>query len=413
MALFPDDVTQSLRAAVGMITSLNEFNKVSDLSDELKIGIGLHFGSLMLGTVGYSARLNATVIADTVNISSRLEGLTKGFGVQVLVSETVVDQIGDKKADDLHFRKIGKFYLKGKDVPYDLYELYDPSWDSHTDTDKLEQFAQALSVFSEGDIKAAHVKFMELCRKHPDDKLFQFYDKTCKLYKSSLLPPKWKGEIKMDKDGNSVAFPVRKSIKDLRVKIEAEMTTPTSPGGSAVVEEDEGTEAQNPNAVDVNGDSLIMKMTSKDDMEAIRNLLKNPNLKIHYKNNVGNTVLHRAAFIGSAAVLDAIFHSRDVCVDVTNKNHETPLHLAAGKGNVSAVLCLLNHGADIDATNVVGDTALMGAAHFGKHEVVKILLERGASPNVKNWKGVTPLMRATRNGCEKTIGCLQKHGAAN
>ena len=53
---------------------MKEYNKNSGLDHNVNIGIGLHYGPLMLGTVGYSARLNATVISDTVNIASRLEG---------------------------------------------------------------------------------------------------------------------------------------------------------------------------------------------------------------------------------------------------------------------------------------------------------------------------------------------------
>jgi class 3 adenylate cyclase len=74
MALFPNDIASALQAAIGMVSALKLFNQESDLDFDIKIGIGLHYGPVMLGTIGSSERLNATVISDTVNIASRLEG---------------------------------------------------------------------------------------------------------------------------------------------------------------------------------------------------------------------------------------------------------------------------------------------------------------------------------------------------
>jgi class 3 adenylate cyclase/serine/threonine protein kinase len=202
MALFPNNINSALKAAIGMVSSLKEFNLQSDLDFDIKIGIGLHYGQVMLGTVGYSARLNATVISDTVNIASRLEALTKNFNVGVLVSHNVIEAM--EPDDTIAYRKIGKFILKGKEFAHELYEVYDCRWD-HSE-EKYAEFSSALDMFYNGKLIQSQALITRLQRKYPDDSLFKFYQITVELLKRTGVPPNWKGEIKLDKDGNPLPF---------------------------------------------------------------------------------------------------------------------------------------------------------------------------------------------------------------
>ncbi|MGF1477064.1 MAG: adenylate/guanylate cyclase domain-containing protein [Geminicoccaceae bacterium] len=102
MALFgindaPETAARSaLTAAQGMGTSLEELNEslASDLNEPLRIGIGLHMGSSIVGEIGYGRARQLTAIGDAVNVASRLEGLTKERRVQLVVSEQLITRAG-------------------------------------------------------------------------------------------------------------------------------------------------------------------------------------------------------------------------------------------------------------------------------------------------------------------------------
>ena len=79
-----------------MATRLEALNKSleNDLDEPLRIGIGIHSGTAIVGTMGYNRAENLTAIGDVVNAASRLEGLTKEFGAQLIVSEKAASQSG-------------------------------------------------------------------------------------------------------------------------------------------------------------------------------------------------------------------------------------------------------------------------------------------------------------------------------
>jgi adenylate cyclase len=87
---------QALQAAVAMARSLDELNRVlvHDLREPLQMGIGIHSGNVIVGLLGYGRVRSVTAIGDPVNIASRLEGLNKEYGSQLVVSEDVVLQAG-------------------------------------------------------------------------------------------------------------------------------------------------------------------------------------------------------------------------------------------------------------------------------------------------------------------------------
>ena len=79
-----------------MSAQLEDLNELlaADLPAPLKIGIGVHVGPAIVGEMGYGDSTSVTAIGDTVNTASRLESMTKEFGVQLIVSQRVVDLAG-------------------------------------------------------------------------------------------------------------------------------------------------------------------------------------------------------------------------------------------------------------------------------------------------------------------------------
>lgn len=115
----PVDVThheeKAVRASLSMIEALRKMQTKSPL----EIGIGLHAGEAIVGNIGSTTRINYTIIGDAVNACSRLEGLTKKYGLEIITSEQIKNAIS---ADDIIWRKIDIVRVKGKSEVLKLYE---------------------------------------------------------------------------------------------------------------------------------------------------------------------------------------------------------------------------------------------------------------------------------------------------
>lgn len=126
MALFDADTTDgALDAALGMKKALIEFNESRERAGKptVDIGVGLHRGEVVMGTVGFRSRIDSTVIGDPVNLASRVEGLTKQYG-QILITEAVRDALSD--ADRYQMKRVDEeVKVKGKEEPVVLFVVDD------------------------------------------------------------------------------------------------------------------------------------------------------------------------------------------------------------------------------------------------------------------------------------------------
>ena len=124
MALFPNSADDALNAAVGMLQSLNKYNKKLREKNlpAVEIGLGLHTGEMMLGTVGTSSRMDVTVVSDTVNAAARIESLTKTFKCPILISEET--RLRLKNFDKQNLRFIATCFVQGKSKPMTIYEVF-------------------------------------------------------------------------------------------------------------------------------------------------------------------------------------------------------------------------------------------------------------------------------------------------
>jgi class 3 adenylate cyclase len=125
MALFPGDVRHAFEAALGIRHAVVEYNadRAKSGYPPIRIGIGIHRGPLMLGTIGENQRMDSTVISDTVNAASRLEGLTKKFGRDVLVSGETVEALGMELAARYQLEYLAEETVKGRVRQLKVYEL--------------------------------------------------------------------------------------------------------------------------------------------------------------------------------------------------------------------------------------------------------------------------------------------------
>ena len=105
MGLFAETPDQAVDAAIALHEQVWRFNesRARRLKPPIRVGVGVHFGTLMLGTVGDEERLETTVISDAVNVASRLEGLTRAYGARIIVSGSLVRALSDRSKYHLRF----------------------------------------------------------------------------------------------------------------------------------------------------------------------------------------------------------------------------------------------------------------------------------------------------------------------
>jgi class 3 adenylate cyclase len=154
-ALFPSGAGDALDAAVMMqrrVVTYNEGRARAGYAP-ISIGIGLHHGSLMLGTIGESLRFETTVISDAVNITAQMEDLTKTFGALILASGEVMENV-DREA--YHTRRLGEVVLPGAVNAIGVYEVCDAD-----PYDLLEHKMRTKDVFERGRLAYACGNFRE------------------------------------------------------------------------------------------------------------------------------------------------------------------------------------------------------------------------------------------------------------
>ncbi|MBI3396096.1 MAG: adenylate/guanylate cyclase domain-containing protein, partial [Spirochaetia bacterium] len=198
MALFPEDPDGAIRAAINMMEELRIYNihRSSFGYEPIKIGIGLHHGDVMLGTVGSDFRLDTTVIVDSVNLASRLQNLTKIFKVPVILSDFVYRSL--KNPAGFHFREIDSVRVKGKQNPVVLYEVYDVDEPSVIEGKEktLPDLQMAMYLYKAGNFADAKAEFQNCMGACPADPIPGIYIKRCD-YLLQHPPANWTGVSRM------------------------------------------------------------------------------------------------------------------------------------------------------------------------------------------------------------------------
>jgi adenylate cyclase len=172
-------------AALGMVEKLGELNKNFKEKNipELKIGIGVNTGDVVVGNMGSAHRFDYTVIGDDVNLTSRLEGLTKQYGVTIIASETTFERVREK----FTFRELDLVKVKGKKKPVRIYELVGRDVDEKT-RKEIAQFHAALSLYRKGEFRKAENEFSKL-----DDKPSKLFIERCREFMKKRPPKDWDG----------------------------------------------------------------------------------------------------------------------------------------------------------------------------------------------------------------------------
>lgn len=120
-----DDSIRAIRFLQKLFIKLEEFNENRNLSQlpKISLGVGVHYGEVVVGNIGSEDRLEYTVIGDTVNLSSRLEALCKDFKVNNVLSSDLIDIIQKNSKDEFIFQELGQVKVRGKSNSIMAYSL--------------------------------------------------------------------------------------------------------------------------------------------------------------------------------------------------------------------------------------------------------------------------------------------------
>jgi two-component system sensor histidine kinase ChiS len=195
MALFPRYSSDGVRAAIDMQKEVNIYNQQRQKNGlfPISIGIGLHAGNLMLGTIGERERMESTVIADAVNLASRLEGLTKVYGAGIIVSGAIIERLDDPKK--YNYRFVDRVTVKGKRNAVSVFEVYDTETEQSIvlKQQTAEVFQEALNFYYQQKFVAAQKVFQNILQINPDDRVAMLYFKRSRKYRMYGAPDGWSG----------------------------------------------------------------------------------------------------------------------------------------------------------------------------------------------------------------------------
>jgi adenylate cyclase len=170
-----EDAKNCARAALGMRRELRKLNQKWREQGRMGfgMGIGINHGEVIVGNIGSHERMDPTVIGDSANLASRIEGLTRVYGLDILVGATAAELV----RDEVYLRSVARVQVKGKTKPVDILtfigarnEEVDPEllkW--------LETYEEGLEKFRTRDFTQAKILFSRFLEFYPDDLLAKMY----------------------------------------------------------------------------------------------------------------------------------------------------------------------------------------------------------------------------------------------
>jgi class 3 adenylate cyclase/DNA-binding response OmpR family regulator len=205
----------AIRAAIKMLAVLEDIDtsKIALPPHGLKIGIGINSGECILGNIGFQSKMDYTIIGDTVNLASRVEGLTRHYRHPLIVSEYVYNAT----KDHFLFRKADNVRVKGKKEPVGIYAVYTgfegskgnmlrsgkipdiPAIPSMLiNRELLINYNKGLQLFDMREWNPAHEYFSKAAEINKSDYLSQLYLGRTVEFKRTPPPDNWDGVVTLD-----------------------------------------------------------------------------------------------------------------------------------------------------------------------------------------------------------------------
>ncbi len=188
-----EEAQSATMAALDMQATLIEYNEHRHRTGYAPIstGIGIHSGPVIMGTVGSDRRMDFTVIGDTVNLASRLESLSKFYGVSIVISQHTFALLKDTSM--MKWRELDAVKVKGKQEPVVILEVFSEysTPDYEQKCELLYPYSLGLVMFKMQDWDTAAASFEECLQIAPNDRVSQIYVQRCREFKDHPPGEDW------------------------------------------------------------------------------------------------------------------------------------------------------------------------------------------------------------------------------
>lgn len=195
MAVFPYRVEDAILAALAKLRRVAEHRQQFQQEHKaiIELGIGIHTGHLMVGMIGEKHRLQGDAFSDNVNLTARIESLTRFFKVSLIISAETLARLENPALFSI--RPLGLVQVKGRNKPVSLFEVFDadPPHIHRAKQETQPAYEAGIKAYRTGQFEQAIQRFSEVLQDCPDDHPSKIFLENAKRYAAHGAPPGWEG----------------------------------------------------------------------------------------------------------------------------------------------------------------------------------------------------------------------------
>jgi class 3 adenylate cyclase/CheY-like chemotaxis protein len=195
MAVFPNGADDAVQGGIAKLREVQAYNCDRQKSgyQPIQVGVGVHFGQMMVGIVGEAARMQGDAFSDNVNLASRLESLTRLYGVSLIISETVLENLNSPELYQIRF--LDRVIVKGRQKPISIFEVLDAETELVRELKVQTQldFEMGLEHYRQYEFRSSKTCFYKVLAVNPDDKTAAMYLDRVNHLMEKGVPENWSG----------------------------------------------------------------------------------------------------------------------------------------------------------------------------------------------------------------------------